>query len=225
MTGCHDLRPLLGAYVLDALEPDEAAAVREHLRDCPGCAAEHSRLAPLPGLLTLAAGADAALADPPPAALEERVLDVVAREAPRRRRRRLGLPRRLAWPAAGLVTAALAAGVVAIVLGGGAEETYGKPIPLRAAAGAPQQASGTAALAPVSSGTRMHQRVKGLRADAVYEVKCDAPGWTASAGTFRSGRDGSAYVELSSAARQGQYDAIRVVRSQDDRVVLWAPLS
>jgi len=39
---CDDLRPLLGGYVLGALEPDEMEAVREHLPRCSACAAEHA---------------------------------------------------------------------------------------------------------------------------------------------------------------------------------------
>ena len=31
---------LLGAYALDAVDPDEAAAIEDHLRDCPRCRAE-----------------------------------------------------------------------------------------------------------------------------------------------------------------------------------------
>ncbi len=34
----HDeIRELLGAYALDAVDPDEAQAVEEHLKDCPQC--------------------------------------------------------------------------------------------------------------------------------------------------------------------------------------------
>ncbi|MEY2568299.1 MAG: hypothetical protein QOE35_2828 [Actinomycetota bacterium] len=37
----HDeLQELLGAYALDAVEPDEAEAIAEHLRTCPRCQAE-----------------------------------------------------------------------------------------------------------------------------------------------------------------------------------------
>ena len=37
----HDeVSELLGAYALDAVDPDEAAAVELHLRDCPRCRAE-----------------------------------------------------------------------------------------------------------------------------------------------------------------------------------------
>lgn len=37
----HDeVAELLGAYALDAVDPDEAAAIEDHLRDCPRCRAE-----------------------------------------------------------------------------------------------------------------------------------------------------------------------------------------
>jgi anti-sigma factor RsiW len=37
---CEEVRTQLGAYVLGGLEPEEAAAVREHLDRCPECARE-----------------------------------------------------------------------------------------------------------------------------------------------------------------------------------------
>ena len=40
MTHCDELRHSLGAYVLGALDVDEAAAVRRHLQECPACAGE-----------------------------------------------------------------------------------------------------------------------------------------------------------------------------------------
>jgi anti-sigma factor RsiW len=221
---CRDLRPLLGAYVLGALEAEEAAAVRAHVAACPACAAEHARLAPLPGLLTLAAGAVAATAEPPPAALEERLLDAIAVQAPRRRRRRRR-PRRLRLLLGGAVAAlAVAAGTVGLLAGG--EEPARYDVKLQASAAAPR-ASARAELEPVPGGTAMHLWVSGLPrdADAVYEVRCDSGSWSASAGTFRVGPDGKAYVVLTTAARRGGYDAIRVVRRSDDRVVLWAGLS
>ena len=63
MTGSGHVREDLGGYVLGALEPAEAAAVREHLTSCAPCAAEHARLAGLPELLALADGLDAGDAD------------------------------------------------------------------------------------------------------------------------------------------------------------------
>ena len=77
MSGCDHIRTELGAYVLGALEPAEADSVREHLERCSRCASEHAEIAQLPALLTLAEPIESA---PPLApAVEERVLDAVAR--------------------------------------------------------------------------------------------------------------------------------------------------
>jgi hypothetical protein len=210
MTGCDHVRPELGGYVLGALEPEEEAAVREHLMTCSECAAEHASVAGLPRLLALAA--PMAEAGPPAAALEERVLDATAGERPHRspRRRRLLRPRVL-LPA----VAALAAVVVAVVIalgGGGGERAPGFEVALQPVAGG--TASGRALLASDDAGIKMRLWVRGLPRDPgiVYEVQCDAPGWTASAGTFRADSHGRAYVVLNTAARRGEYDAIRVVR-------------
>jgi hypothetical protein len=209
---CRDLRPLLGAYVLGALDEDETALVREHLRDCTACAAEHARLAPLSGLLTLAVPAARAAEEPLSPALEERLLDIVAAEAPRRPRRGW-TRRRLSVLAAGAVAAAaLAFAVVTFATSGGGPE-YGPEIPLAATA-APHGARAYAELRSVSGGTTLRLHVSGMPGNpgAVYEVHCDSPRWSASAGTFRVDRSGSARVVLTTAARKGQYDRIRVLR-------------
>jgi anti-sigma factor RsiW len=222
---CHDLRPHIGSYVLGGLEPEESEALREHLATCPGCGAEHARLAPLPGLLSMATGAEAVAAEPPPAALEERLLDAVAREAPARRRRRWRPRRpRTRWLAIGLTATVAAAAVAGFVVSRG-EDAAGYGVRLQASAAAPR-ATAWAELSQVQGGTAMHLWVKGLPRDAgaVYEVQCDAPGWSASAGTFRVGPDGTAYVELTTAARRGQYDAIRIVRRGDRKLVFSASL-
>ena len=211
MTGCDHVRPDIGAYVLGALEPGEEAAVRSHLATCSSCAAEHASLARLPRLLALAApiGEDGPPAPAP--ALEERVLDAIAGERPQRapRRRRLLRPRVLV-PA----LATLAAVVVALViaLAGGEEPAPGFEVALRPVSG--ETGSGRALLASADAGIEMRLWVRGLPRDpgVVYEVLCDAPGWTASAGTFRVNSHGRAYVVLNTAARRGEYDAIRVVR-------------
>ena len=215
MTACEHVRPDLGAYVLGGLEPAEEAAVREHLASCAACAAEHASLAGLPRLLALAA--PIAEAGPPAPAVEERVLDAIAGErhdrAPRRRR----LPRpRVLVPAAAALAAVVV--VVAIAVGGGGDERpRGFEVALQPVAGG--TASGRAVLASADAGIRMRLWVRGLPRDPgiVYEVQCDAPGWTASAGTFRADADGRAYVVLNTAARRGEYDAIRIVRRERSR--------
>jgi hypothetical protein len=223
--GCQEVRPLLGGYVLGALEPDETAMVRAHLEVCRACAAEYDELAGLPELLDLGSRVQHR-AEPVPPGLEERLLDAVAREAPARRRRARGrwMPRR-PWLAAGLTTAVAAAAVAGLVIAGD-DGPPGYDVTLQASAVVPR-ASAWAELRQVDGGTSMHLWVSGLPRDdkTVYEVHCDAPGWTASGGTFRVGPDGAAYVTLTTAARRGQYDAIRIVRRDDHRVVFSASLT
>jgi len=136
MSGCDDIRTELGGYVLGALEPDEADAVREHLERCSACAREHAALADLPALLTLAEPIETA---PPLApAVEERVLDAVARgrQRPEPRRTRLLRRPRLLIPALAAVAAIIVAAVFAF--GGDGPRRYDialKPVGASTAAG------------------------------------------------------------------------------------------
>ena len=195
----------LGGYVLGALEPAEAEAVRAHLVRCPECSREHARLAGLPALLSLAGPGEPS---GPAPAVQERVLDAVARERGRPARvRRLRLPL-----AAALACAAVAIATLAFVLGRDGAAPAGYSVPLQSAAGA--AGAGRAELESVEGGTSLRLWVRDLPPDPaiVYEVRCDAPGWSVSAGTFRADTRGRAYVVLTTAARRGEYDAIRVVR-------------
>ena len=81
MTGCRDLRPELGGYVLGALEPDEAAEVREHIDRCAKCASEH---ASLHGAAGPARSRPGSTPEPLAPSTEEALLDRVAREPARR---------------------------------------------------------------------------------------------------------------------------------------------
>jgi hypothetical protein len=221
---CAQVREELGGYVLGALEPAEREAISEHLAACPDCAAEHARLAALPSLLAHAEGLEIPA---PPAAVEERVLDQIARE--RGAGRRVRRPRRARLPrwagarsllAGALAGAVLGAGVTALVLDDGEQ---GQPpssysLVLRGDGGASARAN----LAPGSGGTELHLWVKGLPpgGEAVYEVICERPGWSASAGTFRADARGNAYAVLTTAARLGEYERIRIVRRSDTTAVL-----
>ena len=216
MNGCDHVRGDIGGYVLDGLEPAETDAVREHLARCSECAAEHAGLAGLPALLALAERIE----DAPPlaAAVEERVLDAVARERPRSRRRRRLTMRRparrpLAVVAAVVAVAAAAAVAVAVFTGGSGDGGGGGgwEVRLQPVNGA---AAGRAVLSSAPSGTTVRLWVRDLPPDpnVVYEVRCHAPGWTATAGTFRADTHGRAYVVLTTAARRGEYESIRVVR-------------
>jgi len=218
---CAHFRDELGGYLLGALEPDERDAVAAHLAACPACAAEHARLAGLPALLARAEGLEIPA---PPVAVEERLLDQVARERGLkrlvRRRGRPQLTRGRAAIAAALAGAALGAGATALALTGGDDPAPAARYAL--ALTGTEGASARAELEPGRGGTEVHLWVKGLPpgAEAVYEVRCERSGWSASAGTFRADARGHAYVVLSTAARMGEYERIRVVRRADDDVVL-----
>jgi putative zinc finger protein len=222
VTGCDEIRHDLGGYVLGALEPAEAAAIRAHIDRCPECAGEHASLLDLPGLLDLAQGIDAA-AGPAPA-VEERLLDRVARTsrigAARTWRRFLRFPanrrRPLAMAAIGLACAALGGAVAAVTVGGGDDQLQSPPsytVMLKGTAASPR-ANARAALESVPGGTTVLLWVNGLPGDSdtVYEVLCEKGNQSSSAGTFRVDRDGQASITLTTAARRGQYDRIRVVR-------------
>jgi predicted anti-sigma-YlaC factor YlaD len=214
------VREELGAYVLGALSDEERETVREHLDRCPQCRDQHAEIAELPGLLDLAAVSGKHDLVPLAPALEERVLDQFAREVGDRRPRcprRRGIPRRR-WALAGggtLVTA-LAALLAVLVLGGSGPSAY-QQLTLRGTPAAPK-AGANAKLESVRDGTRVSLKVWKLPGDpaAVYELRCDAPGWSASAGTFHVDRQGKATVVLTTAARRGEYDYMRIVRHDRD---------
>lgn len=229
MTQCDELRHSLGAYVLGALDVDDAAAVRRHLQECPECAAERDALVPLPSLLSLAGGADAAVNEPLSPAFEERLLDAYARDhaAAPTPRRIGGLRRKLRprWIALGATAAAAAAAAVIAFTVFGAGGNGGRQYDVAFRSLSAPGAAAHADLSSSDSGTTLHLWVKGLPKDdhAVYEVLCDAESWTATAGTFRTDNRGKAVVVLTTALRKGDYDAIRIVRRQheaDGRLVV-----
>jgi hypothetical protein len=224
MSDTH-VREELGGYVLGALDPGEHAAVAAHLEHCEECRAEYERLAGLPALLAHAEGREIPDA---PAGVDERVLDAIARErggaGHRRRlpRRRLPgwLTRGRALAAGAVAGLAIGAGATALVLhdGGGGAAQRSWALSLKGTGGA----SGDAELAPGRGGTEVDLWVRGLPpgADTVYEVRCERPGWSASAGTFRADPRGRAHVVLTTAARIGEYESIRIVRRPEDTLVL-----
>jgi len=116
----NEISQLLGAFALDAVDPDEAEAIRLHLVDCPRCAAEVAEHWEVTGLIANS-GVDA----PPElwdliaariddtASGERRPAPHLTPSAPRRDRSGNGR-RRWAWSAVGAIAAAAA--VVAVLL-------------------------------------------------------------------------------------------------------------
>jgi Putative zinc-finger len=207
----------IGAYVLGGLDADDERRVAAHLAECEECAAAHAELAGLPALLDLAVITGATDEEPLPPAIEERLLDRFARERPAGRGPRGWRPRLFLVGGGTLAGAALAA--LVLLLGLGFEQPRTLPatqyrLALQPASGAPVDARARASLRTVEGGTVLRLWVYNLPRNPgdVYEVLCESKRWSASAGTFRVDAKGDAYVILTTAAKRGQYDSIRVVR-------------
>ena len=188
-------------------------------RDVPGVRGRPRRAGGHPGLLDLAVVTGATDEEPLPPAIEERLLDRFARERVERPTRRRWRPR-------------IALGVGERAGGRGDrgrrssssalnfEKNGGRPpsqyrVAFEPIGPAPANASARAGLRTSRSGTVVRLWVNNLPpAGDVYEVFCDAPGWSASAGTFRVDAQGNAYVILTTAVKKGQYDKIRLVRRE-----------
>jgi len=207
----------IGSYILGGLEDQDHKRVEAHLAECEECAKAHAELARLPALLDLAVATGASEEEPLPPAIEERLLDRFARErapepaAPRRRwRPRLAL----ALPSA--VVGAVAA-VSVLVFPLNYQKNAGRPpIQYQLALkpiGPAHNASARAGLRTTEEGTVVRLWLKNLpgKPGDVYEVFCDAKGWSASAGTFKVDAQGNGYVILTTAVQKGQYDEIRIV--------------
>jgi hypothetical protein len=207
----------IGAFVLGALDDDSAKRVREHLATCPECAAAHSELAGIPGLLDLAVVTGATDEEPLPPAIEERLLDRFARERVERPARRRWRPRIALGIGSALAGAAIA--VAALTVGLNFHKDAGRPpsqyrLAFQRLGSAPVNATARAGLRTSQAGTVLRLWVNNLPTGDVYEVWCDAPGWSASAGTFRVDAKGNAYVILTTAVKKGEYDRIRLVRRE-----------
>lgn len=180
----HDeLQSLLGAYALDALDTEEAAAVKVHLAECPRCRSEVASHRDTVSLLATAGGeAPARVWDRIAAelALDESAPGELSLEPPKV----VPLPvrRRVALPVvAGLATAAAAA---AAVLGVSASRLEHRVNNLSSAvsAGGLQQAAAAAVLNPqhravqlVSTSHQPTAQIVTLPDGSAYLVSSDLP--------------------------------------------------
>jgi anti-sigma-K factor RskA len=73
---CESVQALAGAFALNAVTPDEATAIREHVRTCADCRSEVAEMIEVATLMSLAAEPV-----PPPAGLKQRIMSAVAAEA------------------------------------------------------------------------------------------------------------------------------------------------
>jgi anti-sigma factor RsiW len=208
VSGCRSQADLIGPYVLDALDPDEMEAMRDHLVGCARCQAEVRSLSGLPALLDRArADDDVATLSP---GLEDEVLDRFVRERARARPPRRRWPR-LAIPA--IAVAALIAGILVATLPGGADTAYARAELWSLPAGG--GAAGTAEAAEVAAGTRVHLQARHLpvRGGTAYELWCvRSDGRWVNGGSFHARADGSAAADLTAAIRPGEYHVVVITR-------------
>jgi anti-sigma-K factor RskA len=121
-----------GAYVLGAMTPRERDEFEHHLATCPACREDVDELRPAAEALPMASPPML-----PPAALKDRIMAEVEREAavlasagpaadrpPRRERRRFRLPALTGWRLAPVAAALLIVGVLAgVMVSGGGSRT------------------------------------------------------------------------------------------------------
>jgi anti-sigma-K factor RskA len=110
MSDHGEVRDLIPGYVLDALEPEESALVREHLSRCAACRRELAGFLLVTDQLALDAAEASAPPSPPRPDLEERILRIASLERARQSMRPAGR-----W-SRGL---AAAAAVLIVLLGAG----------------------------------------------------------------------------------------------------------
>jgi anti-sigma factor RsiW len=176
-----DVHALVGAYAMDALPPEEAAAFVEHLDQCPACQQEVAELQITAAQLGLA------VTQTPPAALRDQVLTAVSqtRQIPPAtspaptRDRRANLPRLLATAAALLVI--VGAGLFALMSNLDNPTGPAAPDPVAAVLNAPDARTNTVGLrgggtmTVISSDRRdqavvLSQNLPPITTDRVYQL-------------------------------------------------------
>jgi hypothetical protein len=219
MTCAHEID--IGAYVLDALEPEERQRVRDHLRSCAVCTATLRELEVLPGLL-----ARVPAPEPAPRVVAEAPDELAFRRLHRRAiadagatatapARALG-PRRWLLVAAGVVAVGVAGGAGAVVASSGPAA----PAKVSATAGA---VHARAELTAASGGTTISLSLDGVASGErcrLWAVSRDGRWETASDWTVNY--LGTAHVTGTVRIRPQDIDRL-VVRTVDGRTLLSMP--
>jgi hypothetical protein len=190
----------LGAYVLDALEPDEADGVRRHLSGCLTCQQELSSLSDTVAWLSLLLPGELEQ-------LEER--QQTADRRPRRRRRVLAL--------------VVAAGIAASVLAGAVATEDRTPPSNSALVHAVDPATHVRAAVTISeqvSGTRLDLSLSGAYPHGWCSLEVHSrDGRSETAATWLAGADGSAAVVGTTAIAPDELSELDVVTSTGEVLV------
>ena len=202
---CAGWRGDIGAYVVGALGPVEAARVKRHLRGCAACRADYQDLIPVRAWLGRMNPADGMPAYPPPGRPP-----LVPAHSPRHRSR----PRWLA--AAGAVIAAVAIAVITAISAQPAAPGYRA---FDAATGVHGQAS----LHATPAGTQIDLTVTGLPAGQPCILITVSRAGAAVAGTWTADSAGTAEITGASAIPVGQLTALHI-EAPSHRLLLSIPL-
>lgn len=203
---CDSVRLELGAYVLDGLNPAEAATVEAHLATCRSCSAEAEDLAELPGLLALA---DDAPPDVPPDLRDRTVARVTSYPDTRQRRRRVTA---LIAAAAALLGVVVGAGGVLVV------ERDTPPDEVLTVTDEP--VTGRVGLRDTPSGMDVELDAAGLPTleEGYYQVWLEWPsGHQVSAGTFVPDSRGRVEATLRTGGWREDYHALEIRAHDRDR--------
>jgi anti-sigma factor RsiW len=202
---CAGWRGDIGAYVVGALGPVEAARVKRHLRGCAACRADYQDLLPVRDWLGRMNPADGMPARHPPGR------PPLGPVRPRRQH-----SRRRWLTATGTVIAAVAIVVTTAISAHPAALGYRA---FDRATGVHGQAS----LHATPSGTQIDLTVTGLRAGQPCILVTVSRAGAAVAGTWTAGDDGTAKITGASAIPVGQLTALRV-EAPSHRLLLSIPL-
>jgi hypothetical protein len=211
-----ELRDYVAAYVLAALEPDEAALVQEHLPTCEACQNELTNLGWIPQLLPLVPVQelerfDDALEAPPPALLE-RLVRAASRE--------VGTPRgRRATALLGAAALLAAVGTLSTVAGPPHHGTRSQTSTV-AALDPRTHVSATVEVAPHDWGTQLNLDLKGAYPNGTCWLVAHADdGRTDTAATWVATPQGSASVPGATAIPADHLTELDVVAANGHQLV------
>jgi hypothetical protein len=204
MTSCH-MDGELGAYVLRALEPDEAALVESHLSECESCRAEASELSSTASMLSLLRTED----------LEEFEDPVAGAERPRRPRRTLML----------VVVAALTATTASTTAVLERDHLAPQRPTATQVSGPADAAQATVAMSPLQTATRLHVHLTGVPPDGWCSLVAHSrSGRTETAATWLADDHGTADVTGTTAIPANRLSEL-VVKTQAGHVLMRIPMN
>jgi anti-sigma-K factor RskA len=213
---CRQYREDIGAYVLNSLDPERAAALGAHLDGCPSCRAEAAELQSVARALP---AADPLRTDrpQPPAHLGDQIVRRVAIE------RRVAARRR--WRRLGTALAAAAVIVAALLVGPGLLRADRPTQWVSAFEKSPAGASATAFLEYFPSGTRVELTAQGLPSEQQYSLWMETDdGERIPGGTFWVPESGEIEVTLTAAIDLKKCAAVGVSNADGD-TVMWSPVN